>query len=131
MTLASSDVPQASASRRLTQYPNGQLSSAPDRTTAALSVAPGGAAPAAADRQEAAAPASVLPRGADRWTQALTNLVSRPRPDRGFRRAGPGDRGAARRAARARAGPRQDGDGGRGGGGRGTPCATSSRWALR
>ncbi|WP_405809300.1 nickel transporter [Streptomyces sp. NBC_00210] len=76
MTLASSDVPQASTSRRLTQYPNGQLSSAPDRTTAALSVAPGGA-PAAADRQEAVAPASVLPRGADRWTQALTNLVSR------------------------------------------------------
>lgn len=76
MTLASSDVPHASTSRRLTQYPNGQLSSAPDSTTAALSVVPGGAA-AAADRQEAAAPASVLPRGADRWTQALTNLVSR------------------------------------------------------
>lgn len=53
MTLVSSDVPKASTSRRLAVYPNGPLSSAPDRTTAALSVTPGGA-PAEADRQEAA-----------------------------------------------------------------------------
>ncbi|WP_328679645.1 nickel transporter [Streptomyces sp. NBC_00322] len=73
MTLTSSDVPQTSESGRLTKYPEGQLSSAPDRTAASVSVTPGGAA---ADRQEAAAPTSVLPRGADRWTQALTGLVS-------------------------------------------------------
>jgi ABC-type nickel/cobalt efflux system permease component RcnA len=83
MTLASSDVPQASASRRLARYPSGALSSAPDRTTAALSVTPGGA-PAAADRQGAPPPASVLPRGADRWTQALTGLVSRRELTVGF-----------------------------------------------
>ncbi|WP_406403658.1 nickel transporter [Streptomyces sp. NBC_00879] len=75
MTLTSSDVPQTSESGRLTKYPEGELSSAPDRKAASVSVTPGGA-PAAADRQEAAAPTSVLPRGADRWTQALTGLVS-------------------------------------------------------
>ncbi|MFD9223181.1 nickel transporter [Streptomyces sp. NPDC060064] len=84
MTLASSDVPKATTSRRLTVYPNGQLSSAPDQRAAELSVTPGGA-PAAADRPgEAVAPASVLPRGADRWTQALTGLVARRELTAGF-----------------------------------------------
>ncbi|MET7620935.1 nickel transporter [Streptomyces sp. NPDC005408] len=83
MTLASSDVPKTSESQRLTKYPDGQLSSAPDRTAAALSVTPGGA-PAAADQQEAAAPASILPRGADRWTQALTGLVAQRDLTAGF-----------------------------------------------
>ncbi|MER5461259.1 nickel transporter [Streptomyces sp. NPDC002668] len=84
MTLASSDVPKATTSRRLTVYPNGQLSSAPDQRAAELSVTPGGA-PAVADRPgEAVAPASVLPRGADRWTQALTGLVSRRELTAGF-----------------------------------------------
>ncbi|NUK07909.1 nickel transporter [Streptomyces lunaelactis] len=83
MTLTSSDVPKTSVSRRLAVYPDGQLSSAPDQRAAELSVAPGGA-PAAADRQGAAPPASVLPRGADRWTQALTDLVSRRELTAGF-----------------------------------------------
>jgi ABC-type nickel/cobalt efflux system permease component RcnA len=83
MTLAESDVPKASVSDRLARYPEGQLSSPQDRRTAALSVVPGGA-PAAADRTEATGPASVLPRGADRWTQALTDLVSRRDLTAGF-----------------------------------------------
>jgi nickel/cobalt exporter len=83
MTLTSSDVPRASASRRLARYPEGQLSSPLDRRTAGLSVTPGGAP--AADRSDAAAPpASVLPRGTDRWTQALTGLVSRRELTAGF-----------------------------------------------
>ncbi|MFF4232211.1 nickel transporter [Streptomyces sp. NPDC001820] len=83
MTLTSSDVPEASASQRLARYPEGQLSSPLDRTTAGFSVAPGGAP--AADRPEAAAPgASVLPRGADRFTQTLTGLVSRRELTAGF-----------------------------------------------
>ncbi|WP_406001754.1 nickel transporter [Streptomyces sp. NBC_00829] len=83
MTLTSSDVPKASVSRRLTRYPGGELDSAPDTTKAALTVTPGGA-PAAADRQEAAPPASVLPRGADRWTRALTDLVAKRDLTAGF-----------------------------------------------
>ncbi|TQK43554.1 ABC-type nickel/cobalt efflux system permease component RcnA [Streptomyces sp. SLBN-118] len=83
MTLTSSDVPKTSESRRLTKYPDGQLSSAPDRTAASVSVTPGGA-PASADGREAAAPASVLPRGADRWTRALTDLVAQRDLTAGF-----------------------------------------------
>ncbi|MGW2560241.1 urease accessory protein UreH domain-containing protein [Streptomyces sp. NPDC001514] len=74
-TLTSSDVPQDSVSRRLTAYPEGLLDSPPDRTTATLTVVPGG--PALTDDATAAAPPSVLPRGVDRWTQALTGLVER------------------------------------------------------
>ncbi|HZX37607.1 MAG TPA: sulfite exporter TauE/SafE family protein [Streptomyces sp.] len=83
MTLTSSDVPRTSVSRRLAGYPEGQLSSPLDRRTAGLSVTPGGA-PAADRSQAAAPPASVLPRGADRWTQALTGLVSRRELTAGF-----------------------------------------------
>ncbi|MEU5645060.1 sulfite exporter TauE/SafE family protein [Streptomyces milbemycinicus] len=78
MTLAASDVPTSSASRRLTRYPQDQLSSPPDERTAALRTAPGGPALAkSADEQSEPPGSSVLPRGVDRWTQALTNLVAR------------------------------------------------------
>ncbi|WP_455358110.1 urease accessory protein UreH domain-containing protein [Streptomyces sp. SYSU K21746] len=84
MTLADSDVPRSSVSRRLSQYPEEQLSSPPDRKTAGLSVAPGGPALATQDSGTGPAPASVLPRGADRWTQALTGLVDRHELTAGF-----------------------------------------------
>ncbi|WP_442816758.1 nickel transporter [Streptomyces sp. NBC_01304] len=75
MTLAASDVPKRSVSGRLTTYPQRLLSSPPHRTSAALRLTPGGPS-LAAERPESPA-ASVLPRGADRWTQALTGLVAR------------------------------------------------------
>ncbi|MFD7441079.1 sulfite exporter TauE/SafE family protein [Streptomyces sp. NPDC059909] len=74
-TLTSSDVPRDTVSRRLSTYPDGLLDSPPDRTTATLTVLPGG--PALAEDAATAAPPSVLPRGVDRWTQALTGLVER------------------------------------------------------
>lgn len=91
VTLVASDVPTSSASRRLTRYPQGRLSSPPDERAAALRTAPGGpplAGSRAAGRSEGAeevagpegseAPGGgVLPRGVDRWTQALTALVAR------------------------------------------------------
>ncbi|WP_327685033.1 HoxN/HupN/NixA family nickel/cobalt transporter [Streptomyces sp. NBC_00467] len=77
MTLAESDVPRESLSRRLSEYPEDRLASPPDRTKAALEVVPGGPALASDGDEEGAGPASVLPRGADRWTQALTGLVER------------------------------------------------------
>jgi nickel/cobalt exporter len=83
MTLTDSDVPKASVSRRLAQYPEGRLSSPQDRRTAGLTLTPGGPA-AAGGREAAAPPASVLPRGADRWTQTLTGLVSRRELTLGF-----------------------------------------------
>ncbi|MGH4030824.1 nickel transporter [Actinomycetota bacterium Odt1-20B] len=76
MTLKGSDVPGESVSRRLTRYPKSLLSSPPTATTAALRALPGG--PALAEERPAAPPVtSALPRGADRWTQALTSLVAR------------------------------------------------------
>ncbi|GAA2348807.1 sulfite exporter TauE/SafE family protein [Streptomyces cuspidosporus] len=89
MTLVASDVPRSSPSRRLTRYPQGRLSSPPDERAAALRTAPGG--PPLADSRAAGASevaegaegaeeapgGGVLPRGVDRWTQALTALVAR------------------------------------------------------
>ncbi|MEU7474137.1 nickel transporter [Streptomyces sp. NPDC044984] len=81
-TLTASDVPTASPSGELTRYPEELLSSPADTRTAALRVRPGGPALAA---EEADAPASaVLPRGADRWTRALDDLVARHDPTAGF-----------------------------------------------
>ncbi|MBA2949994.1 nickel transporter [Streptomyces sp. PSKA28] len=74
-TLARSDVPEESVSRRLADYPQRLLSSPPDRTSASLRAVPGG--PALSEERAAPPAASVLPRGADRWTQALTGLVAR------------------------------------------------------
>ncbi|MFF7654156.1 nickel transporter [Streptomyces sp. NPDC007983] len=80
MTLTDSTAPTRSVSHRLTSYPKGQLSSPLDQRTATLRVEPGGPALAAttpaSDRDDAVG-SSVLPRGADRWTQALTSMVAR------------------------------------------------------
>ncbi|MFG2418331.1 nickel transporter [Streptomyces sp. NPDC048448] len=75
MTLTASDVPRKSVSRELTSYPKALLSSPADTSTASLRIRPGG--PALAEEGPAAPGASVLPRGADRWTRALDNLVAR------------------------------------------------------
>ncbi|MEU6842071.1 sulfite exporter TauE/SafE family protein [Streptomyces sp. NPDC046716] len=74
-TLTRSDVPRVSASRLLTRYPKGLLSSPPDTTSAAVRVRPGG--PALAAQRPAPDVSGALPRGADRWTRALTGLVAR------------------------------------------------------
>jgi ABC-type nickel/cobalt efflux system permease component RcnA len=75
MTLAGSDVPAKSVSNELTTYPTELLSSPADTVTASLRVRPGG--PALTEKQSDAPAASVLPRGADRWTRALDSLVAR------------------------------------------------------
>lgn len=75
MSLRASDVPEASVSRRLTRYPERLLGSPPGEDSAALRVTPGG--PALGEERQPEAPSSVLPRGADRWTQALTGLLAR------------------------------------------------------
>ncbi|MEV8316819.1 nickel transporter [Streptomyces sp. NPDC059900] len=74
MTLSASDVPQKSVSQRLTRYPQRLLDSPPGENSASLRITPGGPA---LSQERPPAPASVLPRGADRWTQALTGLVAR------------------------------------------------------
>ncbi|MWA10102.1 urease accessory protein UreH domain-containing protein [Streptomyces sp. BA2] len=74
MTLSASDVPEASVSKRLTRYPERLLDSPPGDDSATLRITPGGPA---LNEERPEAPASVLPRGADRWTQALTGLVAR------------------------------------------------------
>ncbi|MGW6546708.1 nickel transporter [Streptomyces massasporeus] len=82
MTLAASNVPEKSISDELSSYPEELLSSPADTASAALRVRPGGAALA---EQESDAPAaSVLPRGADRWTRALDDLVARQDLTAGF-----------------------------------------------
>ncbi|MFJ2774149.1 nickel transporter [Streptomyces sp. NPDC087300] len=88
MTLARSDVPEDSPSRRLTRYPAELRSDPPATATADLRIVPGGPAPdetgrtgefGKAERAADAQDVSVLPRGADRWTRALTGLVGRHR----------------------------------------------------
>ncbi|MEU2162837.1 sulfite exporter TauE/SafE family protein [Streptomyces sp. NPDC019208] len=73
-TLTASDVPRESVSRRLSVYPQKLLDSPPAGTEARLTAVPGGPV---LDDAAAAAPPSVLPRGVDRWTGALTELVER------------------------------------------------------
>ncbi|CCK31217.1 hypothetical protein BN159_6838 [Streptomyces davaonensis JCM 4913] len=75
MTLAESDVPKESLSGELTTYPEELLSSPADTASASLTVRPGG--PALVEEERDAPAASVLPRGADRWTRALDSLVAR------------------------------------------------------
>jgi ABC-type nickel/cobalt efflux system permease component RcnA len=73
-TLVASDVPQASASARLTSYPDDLLQSPLDQRGATLRFRPGG------PRVGGSAPAdptSIMPRGLDRATRAFTALVSR------------------------------------------------------
>ncbi|GAA3774262.1 HoxN/HupN/NixA family nickel/cobalt transporter [Streptomyces chiangmaiensis] len=74
-TLLASNVPKSSVSRELTGYPAQLLSSPADTVTASLRVRPGG--PALGGERADAPAASVLPRGADRWTRALDDLVAR------------------------------------------------------
>ncbi|MEU3984956.1 nickel transporter [Streptomyces sp. NPDC026672] len=74
-TLTASDVPTASVSHELSTYPKELLSSPADTATATVRVRPGG--PALAGERRDAPAASVLPRGADRWTEALDSLVAR------------------------------------------------------
>ncbi|MFJ4004861.1 nickel transporter [Streptomyces sp. NPDC090023] len=81
MTLTRSDVPRQSVSRELTTYPADLLSSPADTSAARLTLRPGGTALAA---ERDAPGASVLPRGADRWTQALNDLVARRNLTLGF-----------------------------------------------
>ncbi|MGW5863984.1 urease accessory protein UreH domain-containing protein [Streptomyces sp. NPDC055239] len=75
MTLSATDVPKESVSKRLSRYPARLLDSPPDESSATLRITPGG--PALSEERPQAPAASVLPRGADRWTQALTGLVAR------------------------------------------------------
>ncbi|MGV9557995.1 nickel transporter [Streptomyces sp. NPDC003522] len=82
MTLTGTDVPRESVSEELTRYPDELLSSPADTATASLRVRPGGAA--LAEEADDAPAASVLPRGADRWTRALDGLVARQHLTLGF-----------------------------------------------
>nr|WP_181803291.1 nickel transporter [Streptomyces shenzhenensis] len=82
MTLTRTDVPKTSVSHELTSYPKDLLSSPADITSAAVRVRPGG--PALAPERQAAPGAEILPRGIDRWTQALTDLVARHHLTVGF-----------------------------------------------
>ncbi|MGW7660844.1 nickel transporter [Streptomyces sp. NPDC054756] len=82
-TLTASDVPKESPSEELTAYPQELLSSPADTRTASLRVRPGGPA-LAASGEDAPEASSVLPRGADRWTRALDDLVSRRELTVGF-----------------------------------------------
>ncbi|WP_329408339.1 nickel transporter [Streptomyces sp. NBC_00704] len=82
MTLTASDVPKKSLSGELISYPKELLSSPADTSTASVRVRPGGAALVEQDRDAPAA--SVLPRGADRWTRALDDLVARQHLTLGF-----------------------------------------------
>ncbi|MFI1410414.1 sulfite exporter TauE/SafE family protein [Streptomyces sp. NPDC020707] len=74
-TLAASDVPEKSVSGELIEYPAELLSSPADTASASLRVRPGG--PALVEENADAPASSVLPRGADRFTRALDDLVSR------------------------------------------------------
>ncbi|WP_406346412.1 nickel transporter [Streptomyces sp. NBC_00648] len=82
MTLKTASVPTRSVSDRLVRYPAGLLSSPPDRTSAELRAVPGG--PALATDSPGPAATGVLPRGADRWTRVLTDLVARHDLTAGF-----------------------------------------------
>src|SRR5690606_28919811 len=77
-----SDVPTASLSRELTRYPEELLSSPADSRTATLRVRPGG--PALTGGKTDAPASAVLPRGADRFTRALDELVARRDLTAGF-----------------------------------------------
>ncbi|WP_306319352.1 MULTISPECIES: nickel transporter [unclassified Streptomyces] len=89
-TLTDSNVPTTSTSARLTRYPKDLLSSPPERAAATVTAVPGGpAAPVESGSSAGAAPgrpngSEILPRGADRWTEALGGLVSRHELTPGF-----------------------------------------------
>ncbi|MQY38821.1 hypothetical protein SRB17_68350 [Streptomyces sp. RB17] len=82
MTLTATDVPKASVSHELTGYPKDLLSSPADTTAASVRLRPGG--PALDEERQAEPGAAILPRGADRWTRALDDLVARHDLTAGF-----------------------------------------------
>lgn len=85
MTLASSDVPTKSVSGELTSYPEELLQSPENTATASLTARPGGPALDEGHEENTDAPASsILPRGADRFTRALDDLVARHDLSTGF-----------------------------------------------
>ncbi|XUL87129.1 sulfite exporter TauE/SafE family protein [Streptomyces galilaeus] len=85
MTLTGTDVPKKSVSHELTSYPKDLLSSPADITKASLRARPGGPALTDDDQSRSDSAASnILPRGADRWTEALNNLVARHNLSVGF-----------------------------------------------
>lgn len=85
MTLTSSDVPTKSVSRELTSYPEELLQSPENTATASLTARPGGPALDEGHEENTDAPASsILPRGADRFTRALDDLVARHDLSTGF-----------------------------------------------
>ncbi|MDQ0990038.1 nickel transporter [Streptomyces sp. V3I7] len=81
-TLTASDVPAGSRSRELTHYPTELLTSPDDTTSATVRVRAGG--PALGEQRQDSPAASVLPRGVDRWTRALDDLVARHDRTLGF-----------------------------------------------
>jgi nickel/cobalt transporter (NicO) family protein len=89
VTLTSSDVPSASASARLTSYPQDLLRSPPDQRSASISLRPGAGARAgtASDAQagaEAGRRGAAVPVAVDRFTRSFTELVARQRLDPAF-----------------------------------------------
>ncbi|MFJ2111812.1 MULTISPECIES: nickel transporter [unclassified Streptomyces] len=85
MTLSGTEAPEKSVSRRLTAYPDDLLSSPPEVKEASFTVRTGGPALDGSRDEETGSPvAGVLPRGADRWAQALTSLVARHELTFGF-----------------------------------------------
>jgi len=84
MTLESSNVPQSSRSARLTSYPKDALASPLDQRNATLRVRPGGPPLAPEGSAAAEGVGRLLPRGADRLTQAFTALVARRALTPGF-----------------------------------------------
>lgn len=83
MTLLASDVPRASRSDRLASYPRDMLGTPADQREAALRVRPGGP-PLRAPVGRAPGVGQVLPRGADRLTDAFTALIARRELTPGF-----------------------------------------------
>ena len=85
MTLTGTDVPKKSVSHELTSYPKDLLSSPADITKASLRARAGGPALTDDDQSRSdSAASSILPRGADRWTEELNNLVARHNLSVGF-----------------------------------------------
>lgn len=81
-TLTASDVPAASASVRLTAYPDELLSSPANQREATLAVVPGGPALATTSRPDG--PVEAPARGLDRLTLAYTSFVSSKASNVGF-----------------------------------------------
>ena len=77
--LVDADVPTSSLSDALREYPEDRLASPLDVSSASFSVAAGSGAVTGVGALVAGVGDSVLPRGADRVTQAFTALVSRDR----------------------------------------------------